>query len=163
MVGESGMSFLKLSNKEQNLLAEWGLELAVCMYFFWKVLGLDISADDFRAQVLGIVATIISASILFSIVVFSIINYRGEEAPDERGRLVAARARNVGYWVLFCGICAVIGLITLGWQAHWLSHLPSFFQNIDMHYLLLGLVGVLSLASLLETSCHMYWYRWGRF
>jgi L-asparagine transporter-like permease len=80
------MHFLKnYSNRELNIWAELVLDLIVSIYFFPKLFLLIISRDIYSNESIILITTTIFISIVYSIVVFTIINiFKESEKKDER-------------------------------------------------------------------------------
>ena len=80
------MQFLNnYSNRELNIWAELALDLLVSLYFIFRVFPLVIN-DQFNSEtLLPIIITTIIIAIIYSIIVFGVINiFTKEEKKDER-------------------------------------------------------------------------------
>ena len=98
------MQFLNnYSNRELNIWAELALDILVSLYFIYRVFPLIIN-DQFNNETLvPIIITTIIISIIYSIIVFGVINiFTKEEEKDERDyfyELNSYRISNIIYQV----------------------------------------------------------------
>lgn len=140
------MKFLSnFSNRELNLWATLVLDVGVTVYYFSQVLGMPGGLDANLVELAKLVGKIIIFAIIFGIIVFSIINARGQEQLDERDYRFEAKANSIGHGTLV--ICAVliighIVLNTLGLN-YWPSNQKFLLSVSPMaiaHLLLLALI-----------------------
>ena len=98
------MKFLNnYSNRELNIWAELILDIIVSIYFFPKIFPLIIDGQLYSDALVGIIATTILISIIYSIFVFGAINtLTKKEEKDERDyiyELKSYRISNIIYQV----------------------------------------------------------------
>ena len=98
------MKFLNnYSNRELNIWAELILNVVVSIYFFPKIFQLIINGQLYSEALVGIIATSIIISIIYSIFVFGAINtLTKKEEKDERDyiyELKSYRISNIIYQV----------------------------------------------------------------
>ena len=104
--------FTGMSNREQNIWAELGINLAVSSYYFINVYSIPGGVGINSPEMGRIIGTVIIYSIIGSIVLFSAINWkRGEEPEDERDYRFKARANAISYWTLIVCVVALISFI----------------------------------------------------
>jgi hypothetical protein len=151
----------QLSNKQQNIMAELFIELAVAIYFINKVMGLSAGTEWVSMEVGWIVGKTIVFAIIASIILIGFINYRGEEPADERDHRIAAKANSVGYISLYAGTCIVIGLIS---NVHIAGDYLFQGKGIAMDYfhILFALIAALALSSIIKSCTQLYLYQWGK-
>lgn len=107
------ISLSNFSNRELNIYATLALDVVVVIYYFSKVWsmsgGLDANLDEMGL----LISKIIGFSILYSIVVFSVINFRGEEKRDERDYRFETMANTIAYGTLFGCVLLIVGIFAL--------------------------------------------------
>ena len=107
------MQFLNnYSNKELNIWAELALDILVSLYFIYRVFPLIIN-DQFNNETLvPIIITTIIISIIYSIIVFGVINiFTKEEEKDERDYFFELNSYRISYYISQGGILGIICLI----------------------------------------------------
>ncbi|HEY7772896.1 MAG TPA: hypothetical protein VIC26_06930 [Marinagarivorans sp.] len=157
----------QLSNRQQNILAELALEIAVIAYFINKIMGLNDDTAWGSAELGWIIGKTVVLAIIGAIIMMVVINRRGEEPADERDHRIAARAHKVAYLSLYVGVCLVIALITNSHIAdNYLFGGPSYLsaQGIEMNYMqiLVALLATLTCSSVIKSVTQLYLYQWGR-
>ena len=150
-----------LSNRQQNIIGELVLEIAIVIYFVNKIMGLGAGAEWISADVGWIVSKTIGFAIIGGIALMIAINFRGEEPADERDHRIAAKANRIAYISLYIGICIVIGLIS---NAHIAG--DYFFSGkglaIDYFHIMFALIAALTLSSFIKSFTQLYLYQWGK-
>ena len=107
------MQFLNnYSNRELNIWAELALDILVSLYFIYRVFPLIIN-DQFNNETLvPIIITTIIISIIYSIIVFGVINiFTKEEEKDERDYFFELNSYRISYYISQGGIFGIICLI----------------------------------------------------
>ena len=107
------MKFLNnYSNRELNIWAELALDILVSLYFIYRVFPLLIN-DQFNNETLvPIIITTIIISIIYSIIVFGVINiFTKEEEKDERDYFFELNSYRISYYISQGGIFGIICLI----------------------------------------------------
>ena len=107
------MQFLNdYSNRELNIWAELVLDIIVSLYFISRVYPLLIN-DQFNNETLvPIIITTIIISIIYSIIVFGVINiFTKEEEKDERDYFFELNSYRISYYISQGGIFGIICLI----------------------------------------------------
>jgi len=107
------MQFLNnYSNRELNIWAELALDLLVSLYFIFRVFPLVIN-DQFNSEtLLPIIITTIIIAIIYSIIVFGVINiFTKEEKKDERDYFFELKSYRNSYYISQGGIFGIICLI----------------------------------------------------
>ena len=107
------MQFLNFySNRELNIWAELALDILVSLYFIYRVFPLLIN-DQFNNETLvPIIITTIIISIIYSIIVFGVINiFTKEEEKDERDYFFELNSYRISYYISQGGIFGIICLI----------------------------------------------------
>lgn len=151
----------ELSNKQQNIIGELVLEIAIVIYFINKIMGLGTGTEWISADVGWIVSKTVVFAIIGGIALMVVINFRGEEPADERDHRIAAKANRLAYISLYFGICVVIGLISN-------THIAGdyFFSgkglSIDYFHIMFALIAVLTLSSFIKSFTQLYLYQWGK-
>ena len=151
----------QLSNREQNIIGELILEIAVALYFVNKILSLCPGSEWVSAEVGWIVSKTIGFAIIGGIILMSIINFRGEEPADERDQRIAAKANRIAFISLYAGVCIVIGLISN-------THIAGDYLfgghglAINYFHIMFALIAVLTMSSLVKSFSQLYLYQWGK-
>ena len=107
------MKFLNnYSNRELNIWAELALNILVSLYFISKIYPLLIN-DQFNSEpILPVIFTTIIFSIVYSIIVFGVINiFTKQEEKDERDYLYELNSYKISYYISQGGILGIICLI----------------------------------------------------
>ena len=107
------MKFLNnYSNRELNIWAELALNILVSLYFISKIYPLLIN-DHFNSEaLLPIIFTTIIIAIIYSIIVFGVINiFTKEEEKDERDYFYELNSYRISYYISQGGIFGIICLI----------------------------------------------------
>ena len=107
------MQFLNFySNRELNIWAELALDILVSLYFISRVFPLLIN-DQFNNETLvPIIITTIIISIIYSIIVFGVINiFTKKEEKDERDYFFELNSYRISYYISQGGIFGIICLI----------------------------------------------------
>ena len=107
------MKFLNnYSNRELNIWAELILDILVSFYFFPKIFPLIIDGQLYSDALVGIIATTILISIIYSIFVFGAINaLTKKEEKDERDYFYELKSYRISYYLSQGGILGIIFLI----------------------------------------------------
>ena len=107
------MQFLNnYSNRELNLWAELALNILVSLYFISKIYALLINNQFNSEALLPIIFTTIIISIIYSIIVFGVINiFTKEEEKDERDYFYELNSYRISYYISQGGIWGIICLI----------------------------------------------------
>jgi len=103
--------FSTVSNRELNIWATLILDVVVAVYYFSSIIAMP---EVTMAALAALIGKIIVFSIVFSIVIFSLINARGAKKPDERDYRFETRANAIGYYTLSVGVVLVLGHIVIG-------------------------------------------------
>ena len=107
------MQFLNnYSNRELNIWAELALNILVSLYFISKIYPLLIN-DHFNSEaLLPIIFTTIIIAIIYSIIVFGVINiFTKREEKDERDYFYELKSYRISYYLSQGGILGIIFLI----------------------------------------------------
>ena len=107
------MKFLNnYSNRELNIWAELALNILVSLYFISKIYLLLIN-DQFNSEaLLPIIFTTIIIAIIYSIIVFGVINiFTKREEKDERDYFYELNSYRISYYISQGGIFGIICLI----------------------------------------------------
>ena len=107
------MKFLNnYSNRELNIWAELALNILVSLYFISKIYPLLIN-DHFNSEaLLPIIFTTIIIAIIYSIIVFGVINiFTKREEKDERDYFYELNSYRISYYISQGGIFGIICLI----------------------------------------------------
>ena len=100
------------SNRELNIWAELILDILVSFYFFPKIFPLIIDGQLYSEALVGIIATSIIISIIYSIFVFGAINIlTKKEEKDERDYIYELKSYRISYYLSHGGILGIICLI----------------------------------------------------
>ncbi len=107
------MQFLNnYSNKELNIWAELALDILVSLYFIYRVFPLIINDQFNNGTLVPIIITTIIISIIYSIIVFGVINiFTKEEEKDERDYFFELNSYRISYYISQGGILGIICLI----------------------------------------------------
>ena len=107
------MKFLNnYSNRELNIWAELILDILVSFYFFPKIFPLLIDGQLYSDALVGIIATSIIISIIYSIFVFGAINtLTKREEKDERDYIYELKSYRVSNIISKVSIYLLISLI----------------------------------------------------
>lgn len=107
------MQFLNnYSNRELNIWAELILDILVSIYFFPKIFPLIIDGQLYSNALVGIIATSIIISIIYSIFVFGAINtLTKREEKDERDYIYELKSYRVSNILFQVSIYILISLI----------------------------------------------------
>ena len=155
------MTFLSnYSNRELNIWANLAINMGVAFYYFSKVWAMSGGLDANMIDLARIVGKIIVFTIVISIIVFGLINARGEEKADERDYRFEAKANSIAYVTLIVGVVLVMSQLFLNemGMAYWNiknEHLLTLTPVVIGHLLL----GALILASSAKSLCQMVLYR----
>tara|TARA_B100001250_G_C19261521_1_gene555135 strand:- start:26 stop:493 length:468 start_codon:yes stop_codon:yes gene_type:complete len=107
------MQFLNnYSNRELNIWSEFALNILVSLYFISKIYPLFIN-DQFNSEaLLPIIFTTIIIAIIYSIIVFGVINiFTKREEKDERDYFYELNSYRISYYISQGGIFGIICLI----------------------------------------------------
>ena len=107
------MKFLNnYSNRELNIWAELALNILVSLYFISKIYPLLIN-DQFNSEaLLPIIFTTIIIAIIYSIIVFGVINiFTKREEKDERDYIYELKSYRISNNISQISIYLLIGLI----------------------------------------------------
>ena len=100
------------SNRELNIWAELILDILVSIYFFPKIFPLIIDGQLYSDALVGIIATSIIISIIYSIFVFGAINtLTKREEKDERDYIYELKSYRISNIISQVSIYLLIGLI----------------------------------------------------
>ena len=150
-----------ISNRELNIAATLLIDVGVTVYYLASLVALPGEVDFTSPALIAVIGKIIIASIVISIVVFSLINWRtGEEIRDERDYRFEAKANNYAYLSLVICIVLILGHVVLNewmvafrpdnsWSALPLS--PMFIAHL--------LLGALLIASAIKAVTQLVLYR----
>ena len=107
------MQFLNnYSNRELNIWAELALDILVSLYFFPKIFPLIIDGQLYSDALVGIIATSIIISIIYSIFVFGAINtLTKREEKDERDYIYELKSYRISNIISQVSIYLLISLI----------------------------------------------------
>ena len=107
------MKFLNnYSNRELNIWAELTLDILVSLYFIYRVYPLLINDQFNNEALLPIIFTTIIIAIIYSIIVFGVINiFTKEEEKDERDYFFELNSYRISYYISQGGIFGIICLI----------------------------------------------------
>ena len=107
------MQFLNnYSNRELNIWAELALDILVSLYFIYRVFPLLINGQFNNETLVPIIITTIIISIIYSIIVFGVINiFTKEEEKDERDYFFELNSYRISYYISQGGIFGIICLI----------------------------------------------------
>ena len=107
------MQFLNnYSNRELNIWAELTLDILVYLYFIYRVYPLLINGQFNNETLVPIIITTIIISIIYSIIVFGVINiFTKEEEKDERDYFYELNSYRISYYISQGGIFGIICLI----------------------------------------------------
>jgi hypothetical protein len=107
------MKFLNnYSNRELNIWAELTLDILVYLYFIYRVYPLLINDQFNNEALLPIIFTTIIIAIIYSIIVFGVINiFTKEEEKDERDYFYELNSYRISYYISQGGIFGIICLI----------------------------------------------------
>ena len=107
------MQFLNnYSNRELNIWAELTLDILVYLYFIYRVYPLLINDQFNNEALLPIIFTTIIIAIIYSIIVFGVINiFTKEEEKDERDYFYELNSYRISYYISQGGIFGIICLI----------------------------------------------------
>ena len=107
------MQFLNnYSNRELNIWAELILDIIVSIYFFPKIFPLIIDGQLYSDALVGIIATSIIISIIYSIFVFGAINtLTKREEKDERDYIYELKSYRISNIISQVSIYLLISLI----------------------------------------------------
>ncbi|MBT3479459.1 MAG: hypothetical protein HOA15_07435 [Candidatus Marinimicrobia bacterium] len=142
--------FSNYSNRELNIWGELGLDILVSIYFFPKVLYMDLNEGDILLEI--IINTII-ISILYSILVFGFINkFVKPQKRDERDDLCEKKGYRIGYLIFHFFIIILIGIIVS--YPFYYKSLMVFNPSIVVFLLL-----IMVIASVGNAITQLYYYR----
>ena len=100
------------SNRELNIWAELILDILVSIYFFPKIFPLIIDGQLYSDALVGIIATSIIISIIYSIFVFGAINtLTKREEKDERDYIYELKSYRISNIIFHVSIYLLISLI----------------------------------------------------
>ena len=100
------------SNRELNIWAELTLDILVYLYFIYRVYPLLINDQFNNEALLPIIFTTIIIAIIYSIIVFGVINiFTKEEEKDERDYFFELNSYRISYYISQGGIFGIICLI----------------------------------------------------
>ena len=107
------MQFLNnYSNRELNIWAELALDILVSLYFFPKIFPLIMDGQLYSDALVGIIATSIIISIIYSIFVFGAINtLTKREEKDERDYIYELKSYRISNIISQVSIYLLISLI----------------------------------------------------
>ena len=109
------MKFLNnYSNRELNIWAELALDILVSLYFFPKIFSLIIDGQLYSDALVGIIATSILISIIYSIFVFGAINtLTKKEEKDERDYIYELKSYKISNLIYQVSIFILISQIVV--------------------------------------------------
>ena len=106
--------FSNYSNRELNIRGELILNIVVCFYFFNGVFQLMPGSDEYAADLAGIIIGVVVIAVVYSIVVFGLINtITKEEAKDEMDRIIDVRSDKMGYIAMSVFVTSIMCFIIL--------------------------------------------------
>lgn len=155
-----------MSLHEKELWCELIVSGLVSFYFFSKTFGLMMMGDEAQMgrEMARLIIKTISLAVILSIVVYGIVHAShrydsGKPEPvDERDRLFAARASNIGYRVLVGVLCILLGHIVM--EQMWV---PAGRYPFTLTPLMIGhlVLAAMAAASLAKAIAGIVFYRRG--
>lgn len=150
---------MSLSRREMSLWGSLLITLAATAYYFVTLVGMVTAVGALpvgRVVLLWIVTVglVIVAEVGFEI---SLAVFTRDEPPDERDRLIAARASRVAYVVLYVGAMLAVVHIAMGSIASRVEGLVLFGPFMSANLVVL----VLNLSEIARWSSQLWLYRRG--